>query len=773
MKRLISTLPFLFAIFVVFAQEIPVGGWRTHQTYHDTQVVEKAGNKIYAASSNGLFYVDTEDNSVNLFTTLDGLSDTGIADMIYHPLLDRLLIIYRNGNLDVVEEDEIINVRTILNADVPDKEIHTAIREGNLIYMATSFGVVVFDLSTLKVKETYGNIGEGGERVSVTDLAIHNDSLFITTSQSLLFPRVGKLSPEINLLDFQNWSDFKPINSVNKDTVSQIIQLEGFPEGLFFSSRLSGIYRYQDGFCKKLELTNGVDRTINGLFKVTVNGLYSDFSRNILSGNTSLDVHNLDGELIANYNNSYFSIPADIYSETANEFWLADASQGLIYYDGNQKETYFPTGPFSQNVQRLEFLEGKIVAVSGSVDKAGNGTGSKNGYYTFQNGEWSNYTPQQNFIGATQTPEVEDLIDVAYQFSTDKYFFASFGNGLLSWSPADNSFELLSEAPLVSSEEGTFISGVDTDFDDRVWVANYGVAAGQPSVHILDREGNWSSLTFNRPEGREILQLLIDDFQQGWAIVAESGGSGKGIFVFDDAGNERMLVAQPGSGDLPTNSVNCLVKDRTGSIWVGTDGGVTEFFDPARILTTSATDAAPPRFENRPLLEGIQVNAIAVDGGNRKWIGTNGGAWLFSANGSELIHHFTTENSPLLSDVIKTIAIQPETGEVFFGTEAGIISYRSDATDATFAHQNVKIFPNPVTPRYEGVVTVSGLTRDGNVKITDISGKKIREVRANGGTATWDVMDYNGRKAKSGVYLVFSSSSDGEETFVGRLAVIE
>ena len=195
--------------------------------------------------------------------------------------------------------------------------------------------------------------------------------------------------------------------------------------------------------------------------------------------------------------------------------------------------------------------------------------------------------------------------------------------------------------------------------------------------------------------------------------------------------------------------------------------GVSLLFNPGNL--DGAINAVEPVFDGRPLLVDREVYAIAVDGGNRKWMGTDEGAWLFDPLAAELIAHFTTQNSPLPSDVILDIAIDEVSGEVFFLTDAGIASFRSDATRSEGPHVDVKVFPNPVLRTFRGDVAISGLARDAIVKITDISGRLIYQTQANGGTATWPV---HARSHNTGIYLVFSASADGEETYVGKIAVI-
>jgi ligand-binding sensor domain-containing protein len=244
------------------------------------------------------------------------------------------------------------------------------------------------------------------------------------------------------------------------------------------------------------------------------------------------------------------------------------------------------------------------------------------------------------------------------------------------------------------------------------------------------------------------------------------------ILVFNhETGEERYLGNAIGEGGLPGSRVTTLVGDKDGLIWVGTDEGVAFFPDPFSIFS-GTVDAIRPIFDRRPLLRDQLITSIAVDGGNRKWIGTPNGLWLFDESGEALIYNFTIENSPLPSNYIKNIALNAISGEVFIATTQGMVSYRGTATKGGETHQSVKIFPNPVSMSFNGMVGISGLVDDAIVKITTVTGTLVREVRAEGGTITWNVTDYRGERVATGVYLVYSASADGSETFVGKIAVV-
>ena len=225
-----------------------------------------------------------------------------------------------------------------------------------------------------------------------------------------------------------------------------------------------------------------------------------------------------------------------------------------------------------------------------------------------------------------------------------------------------------------------------------------------------------------------------------------------------------------------------MAEDHDGQIWIGTDLGpfvisnsddfLTDenfTYTQVKIARNDGTDYADY------LLSGVSISCIAVDAANRKWIGTSSnGIYLISADGQEMIQHFTTENSPLISDEILSIAVNPHTGEVMIGTFKGLMSYMSDANTPSDSldKDNVRVYPNPVTPDYNGPITIDGLTMNAEVKITTITGQIVYMGRANGGLFTWNGKNKNGERVSSGVYNIISTNAEGKKAIVNRVAFI-
>jgi Two component regulator propeller len=302
-------------------------------------------------------------------------------------------------------------------------------------------------------------------------------------------------------------------------------------------------------------------------------------------------------------------------------------------------------------------------------------------------------------------------------------------------------------------------------------------------INVLKPNGTWQAFDFTGllPVGITASEIIVTQSGQKWVILPR----GTGMLVFDDNGTltntsddkKKKLGFTVGAGAIPGTDIYCLAEDRDGEVWVGTDKGVGVFYCPESIFSTNGCDAQQILIEQdgytQILLETQVVTAIAVDGANRKWIGTEGGGvFLMSPDGTEQLAHFDAANSPLLSDNITSIAIDQATGEVFFGTTRGIVSYRGEAIEGKDEMGDVYAFPNPVRPEYAGPIAITGLVKDADVKITDVRGNIVFKTTALGGQAIWDGNNFKGERAASGVYLVLIANEDGTQTAVTKILLM-
>jgi len=752
---LILVFLFYFHLFSYAQTEIPIGTFRAHLSFNSASHVAVGESRAYCTTLSGIFTYDLEDNSLEKITPIDGLNDTDIKSLGYSSEKSMLLIGYSSGNIDVIIDNQIISFPDIKDSQIQgNKNINHFTFLGNYAYISTDFGVMVLDLIKLEIKETYRNLGVDGVTLRIIQSAIAGDSIFLATENGVI---AGDLKNS-NLLDFNNWKRFDTNNGLPNTNISGI---SAGSNTLIASINSDGLYQYSQSKWNKLPV----------LDSKTFDFIQFSGDQFLIIEDKSLWTLQPNGE-ISIISNPNISIPKAAVVDPSGIVWIADGINGLVTDFQGSFTSIFPSGPFSNDVWDFKFINGKIIGLAGGYDQSFVPNRNSNGFYVFENGRWENFNPVDP-VNSNPIPFVEDLVDVANSSVLGKTYFASFGHGLLAWDNT-NGFDLIDEntpgSPLINQNPPgryTQITGL-AGSDAGLWITNHG--AGNP-LHLLKPDGLWESFSFASSSAKYPLGIEISRFGDKWMrLNPEFGG---GILVFNEGLNKSILISdQPGAGELPSMVINSIAIDQNDQAWIATDKGVVFFADASSMLSGTIVNAITPIFENNRLLFNQEVTDIEIDGGNRKWMGTRNGVWLFGDDGEFLFENFNTENSPLLSNNILGIEINDITGEVFIATDVGIISFRGTATKGAQTHGNVKIFPNPVTKDFNGTVGISGLANNVVIKITDISGKLIWQTRAYGGTATWGVSDYKGKRASTGVYLVFSSTFDGTETFIGKIAVV-
>lgn len=712
---------------------IPIGHWRTHVSYNSVTSIAAGNQKIYAACGTGMMVLDLSEQSLSVLTALNGLSGDIISTLALDFASGELFIGYTNGTLDVISGTGITHFNWVRET-LGDATIrHVAFANG-VAYLATPYGLVVFDVARHEVRETWRNLGVNGTPLALFQSAVLGDSIYLATDGGVL---AGRLTD--NLLDYHNWKRHNqdalagPVAAVSAFNGRIYAAVEG--TGIFYQDNGSWVAQPYPGTATFASLTSSADYLVI---------CESEHLWLLSADNAVTEVSTPHG--------TEFQIAV----EQGGTVWIGDGSNGLLSARPGASDTYVANGPAFTVTQKLVQIAGRIYALGGGYTLDYQALGNAGKISSWSDGTWT-----------TETAQVSDVTDLVQ--ANGSTLIASFGYGV-QVGPIEAPVTIYDEENSTlenSSPPGDHVNITALVSDtENVWVANFG--ASEP-LHRFDGTA-WESYAFATPASRFPLSLELDYTGAVWAALSPSHAGG--ILVFNPTGSSVYLTDASGSGGLPHDNVNCLVSDRDGRMWVGTDNGVAYFVDPASVFDPG-TNAIRPVFEGRFLLAGQKVTAMAVDGGNRKWVGTEQGIWLFSSEGENLIHHFNRENSPMPSNRVLDIAIDDATGEVFVATAAGLVSYRSDATDGQRGFDAVKIFPNPVTFEFNGLVGISGLATDAVVKITDSGGRLVWQTYAAGGTATWNVRNYNGQRVKSGVYLVFSTSTDGSEHFVGRIAIVE
>ncbi len=720
-KTGLSSFLFLLIHFA-FAQDIPLETWRTHFSYRQVNHMVQASDRIFCAVDNALFYYDLNDNSIRKLTKLNGLSDVDITALAYSEEQDLLVIGYYSGGVDLITTDDIISVDDFRNTNlVEDKTIRDIQFWNEDILVATSLGIIVISNRNYEITENFRSIGLNGTDVSVNHLFVKGDSLFAITNQGI---QVGNLDD--NLLDFNNWYFFS-------ETQSQINKHLGTYNDQLFSIKNDTVL---------LSLTNGQWEEMGIIFTDPVVSLKASSELLIATANA---IYASDGSLA--------ETAADPRGQPINDFvfngqfWLGTET-GLIP-PFQTIEEIVPDGPMSDQSTNIVFENGKIYLFYGPSPENFTGGTDLLGYDTFD-GEHYHYQLIDGFY---------NLSDVAHY--SGKTYFSSVGSGIF----IEEDDQILDHTNSSLSNSKNAIGPIITDLEvvtDKLWMSSYD---NENPIVSIDDGGLIENYSESLPGTDSPLALRSSE--NGLLFIKNSLSAGGGVIAFDPDGTGLRLSTSNG---LPSNEVNSVVVDLEDVCWIGTSEGLITYPDASFLL--EFTQAVQPAFDNTLLFEDDEITALAYDGGNRIWISTSSGLWVINASLTEIDHHFTTENSPLPSNNINKMAYDDRSGEMYIQTEKGLVSFRSSSSAEKDNYDEVSIFPNPVRPGYSGLVGITGLRYDTFVKITNINGKLVRELETNGGTASWDLLDYNQQKVSSGVYVVFTSTTDGEERFIGKIAVI-
>jgi ligand-binding sensor domain-containing protein len=693
-----------------------IGSWRAHFSNESIQQVLK-GDDLYVAAANQIIQIDAK-KQVSYLNTTTGLHATGIHKIAWHPIENQLVIAYKNSRIDIVQGDQITLIDDIQNSTLyADKTINDLIVFNNNAYLSCNFGIVVIDLLKKEIKST---------------IFPNNNRKTVKVFQTLIFQNKYFALTENGI-----WSS--SLNQNNSWNLENTIGIEGLKNMFVFKNQLyynnqQKVYPYQS--------TNASYQINAG----TIETIAVDEER-ILAGIT----YQNNGALIQFNSNQVNTVLIDSsvlvkpvgLLKDGNTIWVADNGKGL--YEKNEQPKWTALGgPFSNGYGSNAFSTHQILMSYGA---------NKKGISNFNENGWSNFTQIQNIkINYVEAVSIDP---------TDQSWWFGMDNQLIHFDPNKKTIEQIIPNPNTGA-----IRFIQQKSDGSTTLLKEGFG-------ILIKEGNqWNSYPIQAGYNSSNLKtMVVSNDGLSWII----GPKQQGVLLFQKQNNQaiwRQLNTGKGSGNLPSMEVTAITQDKDGSIWVGTDNGIA-IFQCSNI--NEACDAYLPIVEsngfNGYLFQKETIHCISVDGANRKWIGTNNGAWLISKDGTEVLQHFTTENSPLPDNTVLSIGIEPTDGDVFFFTKNEIVSYKGEATESSATQTAIKIYPNPIAPNYNGPILIKNLVNNALVKITDLNGQLMMQTRSLGGQAIWNGRDQYQRKVASGIYLIFVRDDMGIEKAVGKIMI--
>ena len=766
MKRIIILIVLVLQVLSTpMVAQIPVGTFRDHLSFYGCKSVAVTPDYIYAACNSGLMYIDKNDNGTGTFSKVDGLSGTTITRIHYDATSQYLVVAYDDGNLDFIRDDRIFNLRDIKDKSITNsKKVNCILSCNGLIYLAYPFGIVSIDMSTLLVRDTwYTQLGN--THLEANSMQMLNGEFVINTDNGIFTTLVG--NPAI--ADFNTWQKVEEMDS-SIYTLSCV-----------FNGRLYVVKDGNNGDTLYYRDENGWH--ISDIQENDIRAIASDDSAFVLCGWAFVKKFDKDETLICEtwWGDTYqWQDGRDVAME-GHTIWAADMNNGLhkIVCECWSIELIHGKGPYAATSFAMDYADGVVALVPGMVNIFwGNGWTAPNFSY-FANEQWHNIYQKDN----PSLYSVYDLSAVAINpKNSSEFFVGTFDGGLRKYDL--NKVTAVydkTNSPIhaFDSLEGQ-IGGLTFDANNNLWVS---CCYSNIPIAVLQPNGNWQPLTLSSyitGNSTPVGQIMVDSRNYKWIVLPRANK----LLVYDDnktitnSNDDRIASVNMNSmANIETSGINCVVEDKSGEIWIGCNLGIKVIYNPTSVFksTLYAQNILIKQINYvQNLFEFEEVTCIAVDDANRKWVGTaKSGVFLISENGDKQLLHFTEENSPILSNKIYNITINRATGEVFFATSSGLISYMGTATEGREDYSEVTVFPNPVRETYHGVITVRGLMDHSFCKIADAAGNLVWQGYANGGELTWDGKDFYGKRPATGVYFVFASDSTGKKRNVAKILFIK
>ena len=811
MKRLFIIAIIMMAAIHCWAQ---AGKWNFYLSYYEVSDVQPAGNTIFFLASGALFTYNVNDESIYEYSQGNGLSSNNIKHIAWCKNAQQLVIIYDNLDIDLLDIDgNITNISSYKNKSTTDnKAINDVFIEGPFAYIATGFGVVKMNVQKQFIENTY-RLGNNITQIAAADGFIYG----MCPDKNAFF--IG--DQKLNLIDSNNWR-MASLPSGNNAVRQELCVSDG--HFISFSERRDTLLIDENGRERKYyQNVFEVNRFLfnnNSIGLENILQLKDDPVRNIYYKEPVYTLSLSGGHIFFLRDNKCYDVDASgykildlpgvasiFYDSTHKCYWATSTEdnslqQMTINTNSGEEQTGLTVtrtgikanGPKYNYYYSLRNRGGSIIGTDGGL--SGNPTqwmsetlGRKpciqllnaDGTWTVMEDDIKQYTNISYFDICSADIDPLDSTHIAACSRSGVYEFKD-GKFLKHWT--------ITNSPLTSALSNNLqyveVTGIVYDDNGDLWVLNGYV---DNILFKLTHDGEWQNLTpaffvdMNDSNLRNPRHPQFDSKGRLWFCIDHSWLPA--IYCYDPKTEELLSFQKPfqnqdGVTLNIVDGIHAIQLDKDENVWVGTDVGLFVLMaDDANSQNKVFTQVKIPRNDGTNfadyLLADINISSIAIDAANRKWIGTNGnGVYLVNSDNTEVLQHFTTNDSPLLSDAIEAIAINAKRGEVFFGTANGLCSYMSDVTHSydELTEDNVYAYPNPVQPDYTGPITVTGLTMNADVKIVTPNGKLVAQGRSTSGNFTWDGCDMSGKRVASGVYMVLTATAEGKKGVVCKIAIV-
>ena len=740
--------------------------WKGYFSYNTIKDLAQSPTVFYAASENALFSKNLTTNTLRTINTVDGLSGQTITALYFSQAQNKTMVGYENGLIIIINnaDGSMLNVVDIINKQLPPnikKVNHFAEYEG-IVYISCDFGIVQYNLATLGFGDTYF-IGDNGDEIKVSQSAVYSGQIYAATSTGIR--RADVTNP--NLIDFSQWTNIAGGNWTG---------IETYGADLFAVNPSGQVSRFNGSVFATFLTTSPapVDIRNSGEYLVVTTPAKVYFYNSGLTIAATVD----------NFMIPDISALFTCATAIGDTIFIGTAANGVVTTSLSNTTAFefmIPDGPLMNNIFSINTSSPNLWAVYGEYDIFYNPFPyDMYGISKYNNNGWLNIPYSEVHLPGK---DATDLVRVTVNPNNqNEVYLSSFHSGLVKFeddvltAQYDSTNSGLESVTDASNPAYISVRIEQSAFDNsgNLWVTNSRMV---DPLKVLKADGTWTSYNLesilSNPSEANFGRMLIDKNSTKWLCSQKDG-----IIGFNENGNlAKKITFGADNGNLPIEDVRSAAIDNNNQLWIGTRRGLRVLSSVDRFLSESQMTANPIIILEdgvaQELLYEQYITDIVVDGANNKWIGTaDSGVFLLSPNGQQTIYQFTASNSPMPSNIINDIDINGTTGEVFFATSKGMVSFKGTATDSSNDLSNVYVYPNPVRPEFSGTVKISGLIDKANIKIADIEGNLVYEKIAEGGTIEWDTTAFGKYRVASGVYMIFISSQDGAETNVKKVMVI-
>lgn len=766
--RKIILLVFLFAVNYQNAYSQQLGEWEVYPSLSTVNGLTMDDTHFYTATSGGIFIVDRNESEISeIITTLEGLYRADPISIIHDPGTDKIFTGYVDGTIDVIDAESFSIERLEDIARVSrfsSKSVNDFIIYNDELYVATNFGIIIYDLQSLLVNNSYTKLGELNTGIPINGLDIVSNTIYVATSQGIA---IGDLN--LNLVESNNWSVIDEEDGLPTNLMDDIQVFNG----TMFALGEGNLYSFKNDVWVEEDISSNSIRAINKSEDQNHLGIISgkeiirldeqgQISRQQLDIESSITKVLLDGDLFA----------------------VGTETEGLITSEiqSDEQIVYLPSGPYLNFFNDL-FIDRDFLAATSTQEFPGPDPFNRiRGYYLFDGESWQNYN--RNTTQALSNAEMVYTVT-----SNDSaYYFGSWGSGVVRHNKTDNEIRVFNRGNsnltgLKSGPNFIVIGGIEADMEGNIWATSFN--SDFPLTLQLNGSDEW--LNFDSESGNDsYFNLFIDSFDQKWISLISENNNGLGLLVLNTGNPENpdddvsvKLTDNPLNGNLPNEKITAIIQDKNEEVWIGTERGIARFIFPELIIDGGSNERQAQWLINedttassRFLLRDVNVSAMAVNDANQKWIGSRTqGLWLLNEEGNRIEKRFTTDNSDLISNNIQSIAIDRETGQVFVATDLGLVSFMDIPQQPVSKMDELKVYPNPFSYSRHNQIVIEGLSDATQIKVLGVDGMVMNEISAQGGRVSWDGHDYNGNKLGTGVYFIVAYENDGGQRGIGKVVI--